>query len=907
MRIQTAPVFAFVLLSLQPSWATTYSAPESACRNAIAEASTQYARAAAKVVATCNQHRSTGSVPLSVDCGDVSQADADGRLALTRTQQKSAVVSACSGSESLLSSDYTACPAPAQAADDGGATANIDDFGEVADCMFALGDAEVGALGHSAQGNPDERLLKPLRKCQGRLAKGTGRILQTIMTERRSCQNQKDVQGSGTSSYDCDGADPRGRILEAEQRFVAKVTPSCQFSSDVLAKLQACSSDTNGLLACATSSTDDDAGALIRDAYGVAGTTSTTTTTLPGGGGGGTCGQSAPQCDGTCPTGTTCATSGGSCHCVSSATGRCAPAVIKRSILSHYSTERHSVTELNAGWSGLAHVIDVPDHAGDILDVNCDDNCENCTVKLHTDDATGAVTGCHCTSNSQTTCNVINGSDPASCGSVDPTCRCFFGAPLPISAGGNPACVALRLRNDEGGTMDLRTGEWHDSINLAAVVYLGLGTSAPCPTCDGDKTPNDGVYDGTCSNGIGTKCDVNGIDPTFGPISNDCLPPSASNISGTGLIIDVNLTSGTSTLKAELPCDTPTGALCPCRTCTGNSLLSCSNNSECSDVGAGTCTASGGAGVIENQCTNFECGADGLCTQGPAGSGYAPCTSDTDCTTSSAGHCTILGVRKCFPDPITNTGTADIYNPVTVSSFCVAPTSNPAINLASGLPGPGALLLTFDQDIRCKSDMSVPYDFPSGANCPGGTDTTSTTLLPLPMCADATAPVCGGVCPTGETCNVSGTTCSCTGLPLPSCDSATAPVCGGACSGTDVCMNNNGTCQCQIATLPQCSEASAPVCGGLCPTGELCQSIGSTCECGAPGAPPCGAAIAPTCAGLCDEGQVCIDNNNSCGCATLPLPTCAQSTAPGCVGTCSTGSLCQSNNGACQCTPAPIP
>src|SRR5205085_2746266 len=105
---------------------------------------------------------------------------------------------------------------------------------------------------------------------------------------------------------------------------------------------------------------------------------------------------------------------------------------------------------------------------------------------------------------------------------------------------------------------NLRTGEFHDSLNIAAVVYLGLDAAAPCPTCEGDPVNNDGVRGGTCSGGLGnTACDVNGVHPTFGKLSNDCLPVSASNISGTGLLVDVNLTTGNSTLPATLPCDTP--------------------------------------------------------------------------------------------------------------------------------------------------------------------------------------------------------------------------------------------------------------------------------------------------------------------------------------------------------------
>ena len=46
--------------------------------------------------------------------------------------------------------------------------------------------------------------------------------------------------------------------------------------------------------------------------------------------------------------------------------------------------------------------------------------------------------------------------------------------------------------------------------------------------------PADGVRHGTCNGGLqnGLSCDVNGSQAAFGPVSFDCPPASASNISG---------------------------------------------------------------------------------------------------------------------------------------------------------------------------------------------------------------------------------------------------------------------------------------------------------------------------------------------------------------------------------------
>ncbi len=894
---------------------------EAACRAAIAGSVTRQAASAATTVARCHQRRSSGKRPLVDDCNVVARADDRGRLASRRARIIGDVAAACADAGRILA-DYPQCPAPASSLDDGGPTTGIDTFAELVDCLLALANWNVGRLAQRAQGEPKQLLLDPLVDCQSALGKGAARILRSTLRERARCQSDADRAG-GNGDYVCEDADPRGRLQKAHERFSKKATSECTLPPEVLEQMEACSGETAALVSCAADAADFRASAVARSFYGLAGASTTTTTTLPGATSTtlatADCGDTAPACDGECPSGSTCTETSGSCACVDDGNGPCAPATIHRTIVSKFSTTRDSVTSLNAGWSGLGFDIDVPNGSRSTVDVTCDEHCENCGTSLRAVE-NDPTSNCRCTSDPSVSCTVVNGSDPAHCGSVDPTCRCFYSAPLQITAGGNPACVAVRIRNDFGGTTNLRTGEWNETVNLAAIVYLGLDIDHPCPTCEGDPVVNDGIRGGTCNGGVGSNaCDVHGIHPVYGPASNDCLPAAAANISGTGLLIDMNLTTGSVSLPAALPCDTPSGGLCHCRTCTGNSLKSCSSDAECAAIHAGTCTAAGGAGVRLNQCDDFECGADFRCTTGPVdlfcdgkvypdGSGYVPCQSDGDCSSSGAGTCTLQSLRPCFPDPIVFEGIADRYAPTRVSAFCVAPTSNPAINIATGLPGPGALLLTLDHDVRCQGDPDLEYEFPSGANCPGGPGVTTTTLLPLPLCADADAPACGGLCPNGQVCTDGDGTCSCTGIPLPSCDDAGAPQCGGICPGTgQLCTAVGDGCRCMVVTLPQCLDSAAPVCGGLCPTGELCQSVGDSCECGAPGVPSCGGAVSPTCAGVCDVGEACVDQGGACSCLALPLPVCSGSPSPSCLGTCSLGSRCGDVGGACQCTTLPIP
>ncbi len=919
-------VASLVLLLPPPAFALTGG--EVACRDELAATVTRYVGSVEKLVIRCHSKRSSGARSLSDDCNDVDAADLGGTLGQLRSVTRDAIETACTGSEELLSA-YPACPVPAASADDGGSTSGIDSLGELADCLIALSDAHAGRVSDDAQGLPNERLLDPLRKCQSKIGKGVSRIVKTTLTERRRCQVSHD-QSSAEPGYACDDSDPRDRIAAAKTRFEEQIAPLCTYAPEVLAKLHACSTDYTGLIACSEASASSHAASLIHSVYDLSNIVTTTTTmpvettttvpgetttTLPGT----DCGSTFPSCGGTCPVGTNCVAGGSACTCVVDGTGPCAPATIIRTIHAKYGTPPAN-TSLSTGWSGSAHDVDLPDLTGDVIDVTCDSNCENCAVSMNVQ-AGSPISNCRCTADPTATCTVINGSDAAHCGQVDPTCRCYFGSPLPLSSAGTPACVVNRIRQDYSGMMNLRSGEWFDQIRLASIVYLGLDTLHPCPTCNGDPVPNDGIRGGTCNGGTASgACDTNGTHATYGPTSFDCLPPTASNVSGTGLLINLNSSTGSQSRTAKLPCDTPADALCPCRTCTGNGNLGCFTNADCEAASAGQCTVGGGAGVKLNECTGFACGASGQCTVGPVdlycdgnlhpdGRGFQPCTTNSDCST---GTCSVQDLRRCFPDPITAVGDPDTYDPTSGSLFCIAATSNPAINLAAGLPGPGKLLLSFDSDIRCQSNHDLVYEFPSGANCGGGASTTSTTLLPLPGCDETAPPLCAsGACPVGQTCGDDGAGgCTCTGLPLPACDDATTPLCGGVCANAnELCQDNGaGACACQLPTLPQCASATSPVCGGACPTGEICSDTGGACECGAPGVPPCGSALSPACAGLCDVGSACVTNGTICGCVAGPLPTCAQATPDTqCLGTCAAGSVCQAVLGACQCVGIPIP
>ena len=791
MRIRITTTFLVFTLAglLGADQAHALTPREMACRETIAATVEKDTRLAWKVVQRCHRDRALGKRSLSDNCNDAVEADNRGKLVRARTTSRSKVVGACIGAETLLA-QYPSCPAPAASVDDGGSTGGIDDFDELARCLFALANDGIGETSAAALGDADQRLLRALVDCQQSVGRGVIGLLRAHAAEGRRCQRASDAEG-GDPDYSCEGVDSRGGIARARGALSDLVFDRCGFiPSEELSKLNACSADASGLADCAQNMADEHGAELIRNAYELLDspattttsttttsttttTTSTTTTTM-----GTACGSSFPQCNGDCAGATFCQDTGAQCECVAPS-GSCEPATILRSLNARYGTPS-SETQLSTGWTGKTHVVDVPDDSLDALDVTCDENCENCDVSYNKRQGDPTTT-CRCAGSPQTTCGVINGSDVASCGSVNPTCNCYYGPGLAISSGGTPVCVLNKIRQDYDGVMDLRTGTYEDVIKLSSLVHVGISQFAPCPTCDGDTTPGDGVRGGSCNGGLqnGQSCDVHGTHRTFGPTSFDCPPASSSNISGSGLQINLNLTSGTRSLTAALPCDAPNGALCPCRVCSGNSQLGCTSDAECTAAGAGLCTAGGDVSIQPNQCEGGLCGSDGSCTTGPVdkycdgavhadGRGFVSCTTDIDCSAVGAGACTVLDLRRCFPDPIVLTGRPDRDNPVTAAIFCIPPTTNIAVNQTAGLPGPGTFQIDVDTDVRCQSDPDLPYEYPDGANCPPlvttTTTTTTTVTVPLPACGSTSFPTCGGTCPGAQACMPSVlSTCECVG------------------------------------------------------------------------------------------------------------------------------------------------
>ena len=305
-------------------------------------------------------------------------------------------------------------------------------------------------------------------------------------------------------------------------------------------------------------------------------------------------------------------------------------------------------TDLDNGWKGASHNFPVVEGA----ELNfCLDGCDASTNP--TCDAAGSVGP-----------NSLNGET--------------FGAPLPLLAAGVPVCIVNEFADTITATYDLETGDLTGDVRLNSAVYLS-STTEVCPRC----VSSGGLgTTGTCSGGRspGRSCTVDGqvrVENATGnkdySLSRSCLPVGTSR-AGT-IDIALPITTGTSQLDGSIPCPA-SGGIPP----------------EDDACGTGTCTA---------QCTGDACVEvrDGQCIDIKGGISQVCCSSKTDlpCFPSGVAPNVIardgLAVQAApaWPDPGYPKTASDS---VLAATFCEGSTGSNQVDIVTGLPGPGALLLT---------------------------------------------------------------------------------------------------------------------------------------------------------------------------------------------------------------------
>jgi len=562
------------------------------------------------------------------------------------------------------------------------------------------------------------------------------KVYQTVLKERRRCQKSASKIGRVSTTI-CAGSDPRGKIARAYFDGSARISTACTGVN--LLAIDGCSSaSASSLASCSLDAAEAQATIVFESSYGlppgeVETTTTTTTTTT-------TSTTLGPQ-DPNCP-------EYGEVMVLSSARGSCATNAECEAGTCDPTLHRcRTATELDTGWTGISHDADVTDGLTVRAKLRCEgpfdsgspEPCGECKV-IGLDPS---ERNCRCANDTHVICDEPLKADADDCGGN--MCECYLGPPLALSAGNTFVCVLNKYRSDVSGTANVDTGEGIAKNSLSSIVFLGEALTKPCPVCVGDPVAADGVRGGTCSGGIDNTdpCDVDAVNTTFpapsgGGHSLDCQPDPASNISGTGLKIDLNQTTAAApAITASLPCFF-NSYVCHCMVCSNDIAQGCTNNADC--TGGGICDRYlPGANPRQNGCDgdppicNPTGNGEGECAVGPDtkfcdgvsrsnGEGYVSCNSNADCASSgcgpvSCGSCTQTERRECFLETIEAQGTPDPEYPIGVATFCLPPTANGGVNATAGLPGPGRLINQQKTRVFCASNPAVEYQSGIGG-CP---------------------------------------------------------------------------------------------------------------------------------------------------------------------------------------------
>ena len=307
-------------------------------------------------------------------------------------------------------------------------------------------------------------------------------------------------------------------------------------------------------------------------------------------------------------------------------------------------------SDLDNGWTGTSH--NFPVVGGSSLKY-CLTGCDGTTTFDCT--ATGTTAA---------------GSDP------HPLNGATFGAPLPLLAANVPVCVVNRFQDGTlTGTYNVQTGaggsaDHPNVVRLFSDVYLRSTFPEVCPRCTptvaGGGIGSAGKCSGTAKD-PGADCIVDGQVTVAGKgdylLSSACTPQGDSGGPNGTLDIELPFSTGASgTIVGPLPCRDSSGL-----------------QTQDDGCGSGTCTAT---------CTGAACvdhDDAGNCIDSKGGISQVCCSGATD--------------LPCFPTrgggSFSRTGSpgTDGQTQVSAATFCIARTSSSLINITTGLPGPGALLL----------------------------------------------------------------------------------------------------------------------------------------------------------------------------------------------------------------------
>ncbi len=372
---------------------------------------------------------------------------------------------------------------------------------------------------------------------------------------------------------------------------------------------------------------------------------------------------------------------------------------------------------LDSGWTGLGHNATVVSDGKLTFNVACSGTTRPCGVcnvsgpiqNVKADQ--GDINPRRCSNDSSTKC-----TDNSAC-TGGGTCIFYFGAPLPLAAGGIGSCVLNQVNGSASGTTNIESGAFATTLNLTSRVALS-SVDSPCPKCVGDNASNDGQANGHCvgegSPRNGMPCDVNGTSPipSFGSTSLDC--PPASLVTSIAINLDGSSGTETMTLTATSPACTGPGAegklcFCPAAGSVGAKPNACIDAFDTPDVDESLCLPIA-PGSNKGSCQDQPV-VDQYCSPTET---FRGCSSNNDCT-APGDVCKPIDL-PCFLDngivggSVTALGKASppnssgVSNPTFAALFCIPPVVQTAINTAAGLPGLGRIELP----LTSKQILSLP-------------------------------------------------------------------------------------------------------------------------------------------------------------------------------------------------------
>jgi hypothetical protein len=369
-------------------------------------------------------------------------------------------------------------------------------------------------------------------------------------------------------------------------------------------------------------------------------------------------------------------------------------------------------SNVDLGWTGIHHDQALP--SGWSLDLEIVHRCGGSGAVCEDDDECGgsgcvatcdcagdrtcelrlAGTGRHCLTTMKD-CNT-NSDCP-----IGVACTDFFAPPISQSAGGAPFCWQAHIVSPFVAMADLATGELTISTNVRVRAALGIQLDQPCPRCGSpDEAPTPG-HTFQCEGGQfpQQECTVDAVHPLFGGTSYDCPPNLSLNVTGLGQFVHLDVTTGTQSRTAQLPCAnlnfranplnapaTPGKCLddassctsnADCRRCTGDHSIACDDDADCGEGGSCaeapdqpiSCGYWCHCGFCDGQ-PDLPCMDDSQCSEGQqcrvgSGTGSAPnvpqqrpndCSMDgfvcggvarERCETTELGHCQDTPYRSC--------------------------------------------------------------------------------------------------------------------------------------------------------------------------------------------------------------------------------------------------------------------